>query len=153
MGASECIASGLFWCELVAPPAPAFSFVETPGSPPAEFGTGVADVAGLCRHRNHLSQSINHHQEPLVRGPVASRAPGPCVLLRRKAGESSRRIWYRCGRCCGFMSTSQSPITIYQSPSRASSSWPAGLVAPPAPAFSFVETPGSPPAQVWCRCG
>ncbi len=49
-------------------PRPAFSFVETPGSPPAEFGTGVADVAGLCRHHNHLSQSINHHQEPLVRG-------------------------------------------------------------------------------------
>ncbi len=77
----------------------------------------------------------------------ARRAPGPCVLLRRNAGESSRQVWYRSGRCCGFMSTSQSPITIYQSPSRASSSWPVGLVAPPAPAFSFVETPGSPPAE------
>ncbi len=87
------IKSGSLWpVGLVAPPAPAFSFVETPGSPPAQ-------------------------------------------------------IWCRCGRCCGFKSTSQSRITIMQSQSRASSSWPVGLVVPPAPAFSFVETPGSPPPK------
>ncbi len=42
----------------------------------------------------------------------ASRAPGPCVLLRRNAGESSRRIWY--GVVAGLCQQS-----------RASSSWPA----------------------------
>ncbi len=83
---------------LVAPPAPAFSFVETPGSPPAQ-------------------------------------------------------VWYRCGRCCGFKSTSQSPVTIKQSQSRAVVCGPWGWSRPRPLRSPSSKRRGVLPPKFGARCG
>ncbi len=139
---------------LVAPPAPAFSFVETPGSPPAQVWYRCGRCCGFkstSQSRITIMQSPSRASSLWPVGLVAP--PAPAFSFVETPGSPPAQVWYRCGRCCGFKSTSLSRITIMQSQSRAHSSWPVGLVVPPAPAFSFVETPGSPPAQIWCRCG